>query len=138
MALKELMKMAGEEIVDKPSAQTTNARIRRDNTDILSVKNILQETCDPFDESSASCDKLLNISSGKTAPSNVQNYLTNLLDNGKIARQKFEEECLDDPKRFLKPIKRQNVLNFAKSNQKTSSQQKLCIKLSLCVIHLLI
>ena len=61
---------------------------------------------------------MLNIATGKAASKEVKEYMTHLLTNGKAARERFEKECEEDPRRFFKPIKKQTVQNFARANTK--------------------
>ena len=42
--------------------------------------------------------------------------------------QKFEKECKQDPKKLFKPVKRKNVMNFAKAKQKENSASKVANK----------
>ena len=89
---------------------------------------MIRETCNPFNEETVSCSKLLNIASGKTASKDVEKYLTNILENGRIGREQLKKECIEDPNRFLKPIKRLTVKNFPKGNQKSGIKSKVVHK----------
>ena len=50
---------------------------------------------------------------GKQADQNMEEYLLNFIENGNTARDEFVRESLDDDERFVKPIKKKNVVNFA-------------------------
>lgn len=50
--------------------------------------------------------------------------MINVLSNGKERREKFTNECSKDPSRFVKPIQRNKVSNFASDNSKKKSKIK--------------
>ncbi|GFU64831.1 uncharacterized protein TNCV_2144661 [Trichonephila clavipes] len=66
----------------------------------------------PFDES-LDKDSLDNIESAKPVPENVANFLLNIEKTGEDLRKQFITECAEDQNRFDKPIKKNQVLNFA-------------------------
>jgi len=82
------------------------------------LTKLVKDSCNPFSELATSSDQLLNIASGKAVSQETTSYLTNCLENGHDLRQQFENECATDKQRFLKPLKRRKVLNFAHENIK--------------------
>ena len=83
-----------------------------------SVSNTLINTCNPFGNDSPA--DLVNISSGKAANEETKKYLLGILERGRTLRLKFETECSVDGSRFLKPVARTKILNFAAENRKRS------------------
>ena len=109
MALSELYQLVNLQSGEEPQKQLTKSRIRRDNADMNSVSNTLINTAD-----------LVNISSGKAANEETKKYLLGILERGRTLRLKFETECSVDGSRFLKPVARTEILNFAAENRKRS------------------
>ena len=64
--------------------------------------------------------KLDMASSGKAANEGTNNFLLETLKRGRTLRLQFENECSVDGSRFLKPVARTNILNFAAENTKRS------------------
>ena len=63
---------------------------------------------------------LVNISSGKAANEGTKKFLFGTLERGRKLRLQFENDCSVDGARFLKPVARTKVLNFATENIKES------------------
>ena len=117
MALSELYEMVNLQSGEQPEKQLTTSRIRRDNADMNSVTTTLTSTCNPFDDAPAD---LVNISSGKAANEETTKFLLSTLKRGRTLRIQFETECSEDESRFLKPVARTKVMNFAAENRKRS------------------
>ena len=98
--------------------QLTKSRIRHDNADMHSVTIILNSTCNPF-ANDAPAD-LVNIASGKAANELTKHFLLGTLEWGRTLQLQFENECLVDGSRFLKPGARTKMFNFAAENVKRS------------------
>ena len=60
----------------------------------------------------------MNIATGKAAAKETETYLNEALVDGHKRHLKFREECAMDRDRFMKPIQRRPVSNFAKENAK--------------------
>ena len=118
MALSELYQLVNLQSGEEPQKQLTKSRIRRDNADMNSVSKTLINTCNPFGNDSPA--DLVNISSGKAANEETKMYLLGILERGRTLRLKFETECSVDGSRFLKPVARTKILNFAAENRKRS------------------
>ena len=71
----------------------------------------------------------MNVASGKTAKKVTKEFLLSVLRRGSDLRQKFATECEIDSKRFLKPVTRTKIINFAAENmtrcRPTSTAQKI-------------
>lgn len=74
----------------------------------------MDEFCDPF--SGAVSNSLVNVATGRAASKATESYLVNMLKRGRKAREKFLCEWDKDSNRFLKPVKRTRVENFAAEN----------------------
>ncbi len=118
MALSELYQLVNLQSWEEPDKQLTKARIQRDNADMKSVTITLNNTCNPF--ASDAPAGLVNISSGKAANEGTKKFLLRTLERGRTLWLQFESECLVDGSRFLKPVSRTKILNFAAENRKQS------------------
>lgn len=81
----------------------------------------LSKTCDPFGSQASDYACLLNIATGRAASKETHQYLTGTLSDGRELHQKFKDECATDCERFMRPIQRRPVSNFAKENAKKKS-----------------
>lgn len=113
MSVTELRNMTGLEAVEQPALQLRPCRIAKDCQHRDALFTAVTESCDSFLPPATTSTYLLNITTGKAASKETQEYLTNTLVDGKNLRIKFQEECAADKERFKKPIKRRKVLNFA-------------------------
>ena len=118
MAITNLRKMLGLDVQEESIKQLRASRIEKDSHQRDILINAITEMCDPFSLPATNSDCLLNITTGKAASKATEKYLTGSLVEGHKLRVKFQEECEADDQRFLKPIKRREVLNFAKENLK--------------------
>ena len=75
----------------------------------------IEEFAIPFADSSPSF--LINLA-GTAASENTQAYLLNTLQRGEIGKASFAREWSNNSVRFLQPLKRVKVLNFAYDNVK--------------------
>ncbi len=120
MAVTELRSFAGLEVGESASTQCRPARVRKDHQqmDVLSAK--LDEFCNPFADEAPS--SLVNIATGHTASDTTERYLLDTLQRGKDERDKFLQEWESDNSRFLKPVKRTPIRNFAAQNAKKKAK----------------
>jgi len=118
MAVSELRAMTGLEATEQPAVHLRPSRILKDcqHRDILS--KAIADSCDPFSSPATTSTCLLNIATGKSASQETQQYLTTSLVAGKELHIQFQKECAADRERFLKPISRRKVQNFAMENSK--------------------
>ncbi|CAG5072752.1 Protein of unknown function [Cotesia congregata] len=63
-------------------------------------------------------DKLYNITSGKNAAPEIEEFLLNVEKIGDDARKTFITECIEYPERYSLPIKRQKVQTFVNTVKK--------------------
>ena len=115
MALSELRRLVGLQAAN----QMRKCRITRDNVDKDALTNALNSTCNPF-ASDSPAELVVNISSGKAAKDETTTFLLDTLTRGKRLRLQFEGECATDASRFLKPVSRTKINNFATENVKES------------------
>lgn len=92
------------------------------------VQKFTEQVCDninPFNVD-VNPEILFNLSTGKAASSETATFLLNVTSIGAKQRDDFIQECATDGNRFNRPIKRNNVKNFAVENlkHKTSSVTK--------------
>ena len=78
----------------------------------------MREACDPFVPSALHSPCLLNIATGKAASKETETYLNETFVDGHRRHVRFRDECAVDNDRFMKPIQRRPVSNFAKENAK--------------------
>ena len=116
MSVTELRSVVGLEGKEEPSSQLQASRVKKysHHRDILI--DAITESSDPFISPATTSPCLLNISTDKAASYITQEYLTTCLTSGRELREKFQEECAADEQRFLKPIRRRKVYNFAQEN----------------------
>ena len=69
-------------------------------------------------------NSLVNLASGKAASGVTEKYLLNSMKRGEIEMVRFQEEWEQSSSRFLKPIKRLTVHNFATENVKKKQAKK--------------
>ncbi|KAK5637859.1 hypothetical protein RI129_000142 [Pyrocoelia pectoralis] len=110
--------------------EATGLQKRQDVTSDLEKHNIKRDTkllrnfiatfskfMNPFD-SSLDKNLLFNISNGKSASQNVEQFLLNMESTGNELRDKFISECSESVDRFEKPITRVKILNFTSETVK--------------------
>ncbi|GFX71028.1 uncharacterized protein TNCV_505981 [Trichonephila clavipes] len=91
-------------------------RIKIDGKQIADFIEIFEKNINQFDES---IDKnSLYIATAKPVPENVANFLLNIEKNGEDLRKQFIIYYAKDQDRFDKPIKKNQVLNFAGAPKK--------------------
>ena len=126
MALSEFRQLFSYREGEDPASQLRPWRIKRDNSDIDSLYNLLKGTCNLFDE--VLQNELVNVASRKVAKEETKQLLLLFLGRGADLRCKFATECEMDSARFLKPVSRTKIQNFAAENAKrhrpTSAAQK--------------
>ena len=115
MAVTELRAMVGLENRESTAAQCHKSRIRIDNLQMATLSEKLDQFCNPFllEEES-----LMNVATGRVVTKATETYLINTLQRGKDAREKFQGEWDHNSARFMKPLKRIPVQNFAAENIK--------------------
>ena len=118
MSVTELRIMTGLGMEDQPATQLRKGRIEKDSNHRDALSDTINEMCDPFSSQATASGNLLNIATGKSASEETKMYLTNTIVAGHELRVQFQQECADDKQRFLKPIKKRKVSNFAQENLK--------------------
>ena len=116
MSVTELRNRTGLETEEHPAAQLRPSRIQKDCCQVETLLNAVTESCDPFSAPASTAGCLLNIATGKAAAPETERYLLESLVEGQKHQKKFEDECTDDNTRFMKPIQRRKVTNFACEN----------------------
>lgn len=116
MAVSEMKELSGVHRDETPAKQLRENRIKQDNRDVVLLKKLLQETCNPF--AAESPNILVNIATGKMATNSARKYLLGTLQRGAQMRCQFHRECVEDNKRFLKRVHKVPVENFASTNAK--------------------
>ncbi|CAH1099562.1 unnamed protein product [Psylliodes chrysocephalus] len=102
--------MAGLNAKDDVSKELKKSRIIRDNADLQSICNTLEESTNPF---SISFEKetLYNMT-GKAANMNTKKYLLSSMNKGDTLRTAFIEECNKENERFNQTIHKQKINYF--------------------------
>ena len=89
------------------------------------LKSAITSTINPF-KKEINKSKSFNIATGFIATEETEKYILSILNDEKVKRNSFINECVEDETRFSKPIKKEKVVNFAISNfQKKSKSQKV-------------
>ncbi len=117
MAVSELRTFAGLEIGENAAAQCHPSRVKKDNQQMATLSKTIDEFCNPFSDDLSS-GPLVNLATGQTATKATETYLLSTLKRGTAEQNKFKDEWASDAGRFLKPVKRTKVLNFAAENVK--------------------
>ena len=73
---------------------------------------MVKATLNPFDENNDK-KKLYNLATGKVVSSNTEEFMLNIKTNGENLRRNFIKECVENPSRFERPIKKQKMYTFA-------------------------
>ena len=120
MAVTELRTFAGLELGEHAASQCRPSRIKKDNDHMASLSEKIDASCNPFIvEAPAS---LVNVATGHAASKATEEYLLTTLKRGQEAREKFREEWEGNSDRFLQPVKRTKVQNFAAENVKKKTK----------------
>lgn len=107
--LKNELQMTSQ---DDVSHALKKNRLEKDLKNLKAITHAIEETLNPFDPS-VDRNQLFNISTGKAASTNVEEFLLNVNTLGNDKKISFMKECNEDETRFSKPIKRNKVANFA-------------------------
>jgi hypothetical protein len=119
-AVTELRTFAGLEMGETVTSQCRPSRIKRDNNQMAELSAKIDEFCNPFRDDAPT--SLVNIATGQVASKPTESYLINTLKRGEDERDKFQDEWKKDNNRFLQPVKRTRVQNFAAQNAKKQSK----------------
>lgn len=76
------------------------------------LTTFIEQGINPFDENLNS-NNLFNLSTGKSASEATANFLLTSIESGMSQAEKFIDECIEDPSRFYRPIKRNQIINFS-------------------------
>lgn len=117
MAVTELRTFAGLELGEHAASQCKSSRIKKDNRQMAILSDKIDDFCNPFMVDAPTY--LVNLSTGRKVSKATEEYLLNSLDRGLECRRKFLEEWEKNSERFLQPIRRTKVQNFAAENIKT-------------------
>ena len=119
-AVTELRTFAGLEVGENVTTQCRPSRIKRDNHQMAELSARLGEYYNPFREDVPTF--LVNVATGQAASQPTETYLLNTLKRGENEKDKFQYAWKTDHTRFLQPVKRTRVQNFAAQNAKTKSR----------------
>lgn len=114
LGVNELRALTGLETREQATAQCRPSRIRKDNDQMKSLSEKIDESCNPFIVDAPT--RLVNDATGYAASKTTEDYLLKTLQRGSDAREKFSEEWENNSGRFLQPVKRTKVQNFAAEN----------------------
>lgn len=118
---------------DDTSYTLKKNRIEKDSKTLNSIVETIKKTMNPFSEN-VDKDSLFNLSTGKAASSNVTNFLLYVNSLGQEQKLKFFSDCFEDSTRFVRPITRNKIHNFAsdcakKSIKSATGDKKTLIKM---------
>lgn len=120
MAITELRTFTWLELGGNATAQCRPSRIIRDNSQIAELSGKIDEFCNPFTDDAPT--SLVNVATGQAASKATVLYLLNMLKRGQDERDKFQDEWDSNSHRFLQPVKRTRVQNFAVQNMKKKAK----------------
>ena len=73
---------------------------------------MVKDTLNPFDEN-VDKEKLYNLGTEKAVSSNTEEFMLSIKTNRENLRRNFIKECVEDPPRFDRPIKKHKMYTFA-------------------------
>ncbi|XP_030837116.1 uncharacterized protein LOC105437992 [Strongylocentrotus purpuratus] len=126
MAVTELRTLLSLDISENASVQSRPSRIQKDQDHMTTLSAKIDETCNPFSDDAPT--SLVNLATGQAASKETTSYLLETLQRGQEARDKFRDEWNKDSARFLKPVKRIRVKNFAAQNVKQKTKLPASMK----------
>ena len=97
---------------DDTSKDLRAHRMHKNTADFLRIGKAIDETMNPFSKD-IDPHHLFNIATGKSASDDTCNFLLDVASIGKKAREKFIAECIADPERFEKSLKKVKLSTFA-------------------------
>ena len=97
---------------DDTSKDLRAHRMHKNTADFLRIGKAIDETMNPFSKD-IDPHHLFNIATGKSASDDTCNFLLDVASIGKKAREKFISECISDPERFEKSLKKIKLSTFA-------------------------
>ena len=115
MAVTELRTFAGLDLGENASVQCRPSIIQRDNKQMAVLSANIDEFCNPFTDDAPT--SLVNVATGQAASKDTASYLLDTLKRGHDGREKFQEQWDNNCSRFLQPLKRIRVQNFAAQNE---------------------
>ena len=99
------------------SQDLRTSQIKRNSKDLCQIMSLVKDTMNPF-STDINKEHLFNIGSGKSATEDTSKFLLNVVSTGCKARERFIEECVEDPKRFERPIRRVKLHTFGNEGGK--------------------
>ena len=123
MAVTELRSFVGLDLGETPAVQCRPSRISCNNKQMACLSAKIDELCNPFAPDGPA--SLVNLITGRSVSNDTQNYLLTTLQRGRELRQHFQDEWTEDSKRFLKPVKRVLVQNFAADHTEKAKKLKV-------------
>ena len=87
-------------------------RIVKDKEDVQKVKKLIKDTLNPFDKST-NVDALFNIRTGRKLEIEGETYFLTSVNEGVNIRDKFIEECQNNPQRFEEAVTKQMISKLA-------------------------
>ena len=112
--------VTGLEVGENVTTQCCPSRIERDNRQMAELSARLDKYCNLFTEDAPTF--LVNIATGQAASKPTETYPLNTLKRGENKRDKFQDKW--NHTRFLQPVKRTQVQNFAAQNAKKLFRKK--------------
>ena len=86
------------------------SKLKRNTSDLKRIVEKIKETYNPFKEELK--DILFNISTGKVVSEAVKTCMLGLKDKGREYHKQFIDECIENPSRFEKSLKKVKSLTF--------------------------
>ena len=108
-------------------------KIQKDNDSLNRIMAMVKDTLNPFDENNDK-EKLYDLTTGKVVRSNTEEFMLSIKTNGENLCKNFIKECVENPSRFEKPIKKQKMYTFATESGKKKVKKEGKV-VSTCLIR---
>ena len=125
-----MLEMAGMLNATDVEVELRPAQIERDRRDLQNVIKQIEDSCNPFSATIRN-ESLCNIQTGRQASQTVEENLLNVPSLGRLQRLQFVEECIQNPERFEKPIKKNKIPTFVSEcvqNRRTPNKNVAYLK----------
>lgn len=99
-------------------------QIQKDINQVYKFIEYLQRNINPFDCENLDKEHLYNKGTGRASSNEVADFLLNFIENGRLRKEQFIDECAESEDRFESTISKNKVLNFSSSNVRKRVQLK--------------
>ena len=98
LAISEVKSFVGLEQDENTASQWRPSRVKKDNEHMKALSMTLEELCNPF--TGQDSKTLVSIATGQATSKGAEECLITTLKRREEARQKFQDDCIEDLKRY--------------------------------------